>query len=265
VTEIDAATRRALSHRRSGLMSTKTYTIKNYYEQNIPIDDGCEGDGVTAGETFPIRIRRFAVAQLQEFQRGWARMNERRASRYLVRKPDGDEQAFRPNGLTPIVSDEEVAQRRLAEMSAADRAAYDQAVKEDQDFEAKFCAEAIAAHIWLPPGVTINVQHEDGTEVTASDGAGLVSAFCGNYAMLVRLVRAIYEENVLSPEKKRQSRRPFGSTPTLPTPAAAVAVDGATPAAIAAPVKPEVSAPSADVLQDPAPIPSGSDALVGTT
>jgi len=246
-------------------MSTTAFTIKNYYEQNIPIDDGCEGAGVTTGQTFPIRIRRFTVAQLHEFQRGWARMKERSSWRYLSRRPDGDEQAFRPNGLTPIVSDEEVAQRRLAEMTPDVRSAYDQAVKDEQAFEAQFCAEAIAAHIWLPPGVTITVQNEDGTEIVARDGAGLVSAFCGNYAMLVRLVQAVYEENVLSPGLKKKSRSQSGSTAFSPTPGAAVAVDGATPAAIVASAEPAGSAPSAIAPVDPAPIPSGSGELVTST
>ena len=246
-------------------MSTKEFTIKNYYEQNIPIDDGMDGDQVAAGATFPIRIRRFTVAQLKDFTRGFERTTSRSSDRYIFRKPDGDEQAFRPNGVTYVVPDSEIERRRVLEMSPETRAAYDAASLADDAFNVEFYSQSITDHIWLPPGVTIRVENEDGTEVEVRDGAGLVTAFCGNYAMLVRLARAIYEENVLSPTQKKSSRSQSGLTPSSPLPAAAAVADGATPAATVASAGPVGSAASGDASVDQDLIPSGSGGLVSAT
>lgn len=246
-------------------MSTKTFTIKNYYEREIPIDDGCDGEAVAAGATFPIRIRRFTVAQLQAFQRGFAQVMSPSAERYIYRKPDSDEQALRENGKTYIVEDAEIARRRLAEMTPETRAAYDAASLADDDFMLTFCSQAITDHVWLPPGVTVKVILDDDTEFVARNGAGLVAAFGGNFSMLVRLTRAIHQENMLSPEAKKALRSLSGLTASSPMPVAAAAVDGATPAAIAPSAAHEGSASSGGASADPDPIPSGSGELAPAT
>lgn len=255
--------------------STKAFTIRNYYPRDIPIDDGVDGEGVQAGTTFPIRIRRFTVAQLQAFQRGFARAMSPTSERFLFRKPDSDEQVMRdvperkdakgrlvsPAREAHVVPDDEITRRRLAEMSPETRAAYEAAKDADDVFMATFCSEAIAAHVWLPPGVTVRIVDEDQagheTEIIAKDGPGLVQAFGGNFSMLARLTRAIHQENTLSPEAKKAWRLLSGSTASLSTPAAAGAVDGATPAATATSAGAAASASSADASADPDRIPSG--------
>lgn len=238
-------------------MSTKDFTIRNYYKREIAVDDGVDGDSVEAGATFPVRVRRFSVAQLQEFQRGFARMQNPTADRFIYRKADGDEQAFLADGQTYAVPHAEIERRRIAEMQPEAKAEYERARVEDDSFNATFCAEAISQHLWLPPGVTIRVVGEDDTEKVVTTGAGLVEAFGGNYSTLIRLVGVIYEENVLSPKQKKVLRLLSGLTASSPTPAAAGAVDGVTPAATVAPVETAGSVSNVDASAAPDPIRSG--------
>lgn len=237
-------------------MSTTEFTIRNYYQRDIPLDDGVEGEAT--GQACPVRVRRFTVDQLQAFQDGFARVMHPTAERYIYRLSTDDEQALRPDGRTYVVSAAEVERRRLAEMPPDTRAAYDDAVKADSDFMAHFCSQAIAAHMWVPPGVRVVVIQDDGTERLVTDGAGLVEAFGGNLSMLVQLTKVIHEENTLSPEEKKALRLRFASTPSSPTPAGGAAVDGVRPAATAPRAGREGSASSGDVSADPDPSPSGS-------
>jgi len=242
-------------------MSPTAFTIRNYYTRDIPIDDGIDGEAVAAGQTFPIRVRRFTVGQLQEFQRGFSRLLKPTAERFIARLSEGDEQTLRADGRTYIVADAEIERRRLREMSPETRAAYEAASQADDAFMATFCSEAIAAHVWLPPQVTVQVIQDDDRVIVATDGAGLVTAFGGNLSMLVRLTRVIHEENTLSPEAKKAWRSLSGSTVSSPTPGAAVAADGRTPDATAAAAGPSDSATSEAASAVLEPTPSGLTAI----
>jgi len=261
-------------------MSTKAFTIRNYYTRDIPIDDGFDGEAVAAGETFRIRIRRFTVAQLQAFQRGFARLTSPSASRFIYRKPEGDEQAMReiqaqvndqgvvtaPARTEHVIADTEIERRRLDEMTPERRAAFDAAGQADDEFMAQFCSQAITDFITVDPtGPPVNAVRENGESFRVQSGADLVEAFGGNLSMLVRLTRAIHHENTLSPEAKKVLRSLSGSTASSPTPAAAAAVDGATPAAIVTNAAPAGSAPSGAVLVGPDQTLCGSGELVTST
>ena len=236
----------------------RAFTIRNYYTREIPIDDGVDGDAVGAEQTFPVRVRRFTVSQLQEFQRGFARVVSPTAERFIFRTSDSDEQALRADGRTYVVPQAEVERRRQVEMDEATSQAYEAASRADDDFMSSFCSQAIADHVWLPPGVTVTVIQDDDSEVEATDGPGLVLAFGGNLSMLVRLTRVIHEENTLSPEAKKALRSLSASTVSSPTPAGVAAAAGATPDATAADAGPLASAASGAVSAAPAPSPSGS-------
>jgi len=247
-------------------MSTNTFTLRNYYPRDIPIDDGYDGEAVASGATFPIRIRRFTVAQLQEFQRGFARVVSPLAERFIFRKPDGDEQALRDDGKTHVIADGEIERRRLAEMTPDTRATYDATSRGDDVFMTTFCSESIAAYVSVAPDFTINAEHaETGAALQVKTGKDLVAAFGGNLSMLVRLTRAIHQENTLSPEAKKVLRSLSGLTASSPMPVAVAVVDGATPAATVVNAEAEGSAPSGAASGDPDPIRSGSGELVGTT
>lgn len=260
-------------------MSTKAFTIRNYYTRDIPIDDGFNGEAVAAGETFRIRVRRFTVAQLQAFHRGFVRLTSPTAARFIFRKPEGDEQAMReiqaqvdeqgrvtaPARSEHVVPDAEIERRRLEEMTVETRAAYDAASLADDEFMAQFCSQAITDFITVDPtGPPVDTVRDNGESLRVQSGADLVEAFGGNLSMLVRLTRAIHQENTLSPEAKKALRSLSGLTASSPMPVAAAAADGATPAAIAPSAAPEGSASSGAASADQDPIPSGSGELAMT-
>lgn len=249
------------------------FSIRNYYTSKVPIDDGIEGDAVNASAELPIRIRRFSVDQLKEFQKGFARLTNPSSQRFIFRKPDGDEQAMRvvpakmsADGLRVIAAEheehvvpfDEIERRRLEEMSPETRSAYDVASADDDVFMATFCSDSIEKHIWLPPGVKLRVIGDNESEEIVTDGKGIVKAFGGNLSMLIRLTRAIHRENTMSPEAKKALRSLSASTASSLTPGDVAAVGGATPAATATPVVAAGSASNAAVSAAPAPSQSGS-------
>lgn len=249
----------------------QTFRIRNYYEQNIPIDDGVEGTGAL----LPVRIKRFTVAEMQAFQRGFSRLSDPPSKRAIFRKPDGDEQEkttqtvvtkkAAPDGtvtetarevLEYQIPDSEITRRRLQEMTPDQRAAYEQAEREDEAFVLAFASESIAAYTWVPTHVTLEVEQDDGTTTTSKTGADLVTVFGGNLAMLIRLTAAIHAENALSAELKKVLRSPSASTPSSPAPIEIA--DGGAPAATVTRVEPEDSAASEGVMALHGSMPSGS-------
>lgn len=243
-------------------MGDKVFTLKTYYEHSIPLDDGDD-----ASASIPLRIRRFSVVQLQEFQRGFSRVMSPEAQRFIYRKADGDEQQMRDipanvgaNGVVlsqaksvHLIPDEEITRRRMSELSPAEREAFDAASQEDDDFMASFCSEAISKHVSLPPDVTLKLIQDDGSEVVVRDGSGLVAAFGGNLSMLLRLTRLIHRENTLTPEAKKHLRSLSVSTASSPQ----LEGDGRTPAATAIGAVPAVTASNDGASAVQAPNPSG--------
>jgi hypothetical protein len=228
------------------------FLIKNYYPRNIPLDDGFDGDAVKSGQTFAVRIRRFSVAQLKHFQRGFAQLTNPSADRFIFRKADGDEQAMREDGKTHVVPDDEIRRRRLDEMDSATRAVFDAASQADDDFMTAFCSESIAAYISVAPGEKLKAQRDDaGDTFEVKTGKDLVEAFGGNLSMLIRLTRSIHQENTLSPETKKALRSLSASTGSSPTPGERETVGGVTPAAIVTNAEPAGSVSNGGASEAP--------------
>lgn len=211
---------------------TKTVLLRNYYERDLPVDD------VTGDASIPVRVRRFTKDQLAEFQLGWARCERPPSDRFVFRKVDTDETTRDEQGRF-IVDESEVRRRRLQEMTADELATFEAQEAQDVAFIATFCDEQIRAHVWVDPRAEVLVEDEAGGTRRASTGADLATLFSGNLAMLTRLARFIYEENTLSPEQKKTSRRLFASTRGSN---ATQAEAGPRPAATATSAEPPVSA-----------------------
>jgi hypothetical protein len=219
-------------------------TLKSHYDRVVRVDDA-----TGAVVELPICVRRFTKEQLVEFRVGLRRVRNRTADRYLSRKPEGDEQekdTITIGGTTvPVfrVPDDEIRRRRLLEMSSEDRNRFEELDAEDERVIADFCAKAIAAHVWVKPGIKLMFEDAHGVQRQLSTGADLVEAFSGQATIQREIVEAIEEENSLSPEEKKRSRMRSASTSS--SPASVPIVNGAAPDAIAAPVDAKASAASA--------------------
>jgi hypothetical protein len=234
----------------------KTFRIKNYYERNIPLDDGLENDEPI--RMLPIRIKRFSVTESQAFHGEYLKIVNADSARMITRRPDGEEQERTPTG-TFVIRESEIRLRRLAEMTLEQRAAFDTIERADEDFILKFSCRAITQYVWLAPGVTLELE-TSGQEQTERliGGAGLVKVFAGNISMLLRIVKAIHEENTLSPETKKFLRSLSGSTASSPPPPSEAADGGAKQAAAVLNAGTADSAPSGAVQEVQDRTPSGS-------
>jgi hypothetical protein len=242
-------------------MADQEFRIKSYYDRTISIDDDAQG-GVAR---LPIRIRRFTLDQLQAFSAGLKRCENRAADRYLSRKPDEDEQARVPlsHQGTVIqvyaVPDVEIRRRRLLEMSDAERTAFEQADAEDERVIAAFYASVITDYVSVQPGVRLLFEDAAGQTRPLATGADLVAGLAGNASALAALVRAVREENTLSPEEKKRLR----SSPDLMRSSTGPdrTANGGGPGATVAPVNGKDSAASAPASDLTGPIPSGSTVM----
>lgn len=237
-------------------MSTvKDFSIKNYYTRDLPLDEGMDGENAA---TIPLRIRRFSVAQLQAFQRGFERLIHPTAQRFIYRTGEGDEQAKTPDGKQFVLGDDEIQRRREADMTPEVAAQYAAAKEADDLHMTTFCSAAITEHAWLPKGYRLRVEQDDESTIEIDggpqSGAGLVAAFGGNLSFLLRITKAIHFENTLAPEAKKALRSLSALTPSSPR----LEGDGTTPAATALDAEPAGTAPSGDVSADPDQIQSGS-------
>lgn len=238
--------------------TAKVFNIKNYYSRHVPIDDGFESEEI---RLLPIRIRRFSVRELQEFHNGYVRLMNPESAKLIARKTDSDEQELDDNKRF-VVGDLIVRERRLAEMTPDQRAAFDALERKEEDFILTFCTKAIADHVWLPPGVNVELEEDDGTTgAPVKRGEGLAKVFAGNLTMLMRITRAVHEENTLSAETKKFLRSLSGSTASLPMPNDVVADGGAKQAEAAANAGTADSAPNDGASEDQAQTPSGSTAV----
>lgn len=220
----------------------KVLNFRNYYEISVRLDEGIESDNEPI--SLALRVRRFTVAELQEFQRGFVRLTSPTAERFIYRRPDGDEQQLREDGRTYVVPATEVERRRLQDMPPEQRALYDAAVSADDEFMTTFCTQQIAKHVSIPPNLNINVLHDDdgAQPFQVKTGRDLVEAFGGNLSFLVRLTRAIHQENTLTSEAKKVLRSLSDSTASSPAPKG----NGVTPAATAGNAGTSASAPTGD-------------------
>lgn len=188
------------------MSTTKEFSLKTYYSRDHVLD-------TDEAPTVPIRVRRFTAAQLETFLLGFDRLANPPSERVFYRRSEGDEQAKTAAGLF-VVSQSEVRRRRLEEMTPEQRAAHQAQRAADEQFSIQFCAEVIRDHVWLPPGVVLKLEDDDGNERRVRKGAELAEAFAGNLATLQGFVRAVFEENALSGEQKKRLRSASSSTPS---------------------------------------------------
>lgn len=202
-------------------MATRDFLIKTYFDRELMLDADASPDDAETPR-LPLRIRRFSVAQLQAFLPGFERMVNPPSERIFARQADGPEQEQdeQRRYRMPFT---EVRRRRLAEMTAEQRAAFDVEAQADQAAILAFCTEVVAQHVWLPPDVSLRVQSDGGGTRKLRTGLGvdanrpgaeLAEAFSGNLLTLMAIVQMVADDNMLSAAAKKVWRSSPSSRPS---------------------------------------------------
>jgi hypothetical protein len=233
-------------------------TIKNFYPHRFALDPDDESGEL---QTIALRIARFTVEQGKAFNRDWARVMDPPAARAIYRKPEGDEQAkvTRLRAGTDIevfvVPDDEVRRRRVQEMTPDVRAVFVEQEQADAGFEYDYLIRLVSEHFSVDPSQCVRFEVTAGETMDVRSGADLVRMFGGHRAQLLRLGMAIWAENNLSAQAKKNWRSLFSSTPSSTGPGKVL--PGPRPVETAVPAALEGSAASAAATGSNDPIPSG--------
>lgn len=141
-----------------------------------------------------------------------------------------------------VVPDDEIRRRRLLDMTAEQRARYEQARQDDAIAYSQFLAEGLRRFVKVDPG-QIEWVPEDGPPVEVLNGEQLAQCYGARPRILEQIALAIRAVNEMTEAQKNDWRSRFGTDtssagrgPTTP---------GGSPAPTAAPVGPWASATSA--------------------
>lgn len=239
----------------------KAFKIKRFYERDIAIRD----DDTSETRVIPIRIRRLGVSEMGQFQEGFRRVVNPKSARFIYRKIDGDEQQMIGEGAaaTFVISDDEVARRRVEEMSAERRAEFEQLQGDDNRHLDEFSARMIAAHVWVAPGFSLTVEDDNGEERAASSGEALAEVLAGNLSVRGALLGLIYSANSLTADQKKALRSQSALNGSSSTHVGGAAAAGVKPVPTAESAASADSVKSADVSVDLEQSPSGSSQAAG--
>jgi hypothetical protein len=146
-----------------------------------------------------------------------------------------------PEGQAFVLTDEEIAERRLDELKPEERARLEEAHARHEAERDAFVAESISAFVKVEPD-QITAELEDGSEISVTTGAQLVDAFSSRADVLKTVVDMIRIENMLSESRKKALRSLFDSSASSSAPA--TEASGSAPETTAAPVAAKASATS---------------------
>ena len=110
-----------------------------------------------------------------------------------------------------VIGDAEIRRRRLVEMTAAERAAYERQRDDDETFSAAFIAEMLTKHLRILPGQIVEEDPETGEDHEITSGADFVRLYGARREVLGQALALLYRENTLSEAAKNGSSSPRAS------------------------------------------------------
>lgn len=191
-------------------------TIKSCFPSCVPID----------GQLIKITVARMKVGEASAFRRAYHRLTAPESIRILSTRKPGEEQEKRlvprpptaeenaePEAEVFLIPDAEIRRRRLAEMSPAEREAFDVLdAREDVENDA-FIEKAIAQYVTVEAGQIEETNMATGDVTAVTTGADLVRIFSSRPSVLVDLVTVIRIENMLPESQKQLLRALFTTAP----------------------------------------------------
>jgi hypothetical protein len=149
---------------------------------------------------------------------------------------------------TFVIPDEEIRQRRYAELSADAQAAWQRQVEQEEADEIAFLSEAITAYVSLEPGQVREATPEGDRDIVT--GEDILRVWGNKIDDLRALAALIRIENDLTDTRKKALRSLYGLGGSSPAPASEAA--GNAPEPIVAPVDAKASAGSAAAMESSA-------------
>lgn len=179
-----------------------------------------------------ISLKRLTFDEARRLEHAWRRWMISYADRLgLVRLP-GEEQARTADEKAFVISDAEIRERRVSEMSVETRARYEQLLAEDQAAEIALLTLALTDFVRVVPGqITAHVGDQ---EIDVTTGAQLLEFFGSRVDVLFRIVAALRARSLVSDDQKNGFGSPSTSRPSSRE--RDQTVTGDVPAPIAAPV-----------------------------
>lgn len=155
-----------------------------------------------------------------------------------------------------VISDAEIARRRLAEMTPEERARHDAQKREDDLFVTLFARTVVTEYVRVRPGQIRLTDEATGEAIDLTTGEQLVEYFGSRTRLLVNLLHTVFVENTMTEALKNALRSRSASPRSSSAPEKAAV--GPTPAPIAESVESSASAESVGVTESIEQIPSGS-------
>jgi hypothetical protein len=184
--------------------------VRRFYDSTITVDDPETGES----RELPIRVTRFDMETFSKFEKNWRRIGDQPSNRMIqVRQQNGDEQEKDEKGEY-VVSLRTVMERRLTEMTAEEREAYDKQDAIDEEFSKKFLIDSVCAYVRVPEGALID-EDDNGNEVAVTTGEDLIRLYAGRGDVLRQLLTAVWTENTMSVAEKKVRRSLFALSRSL--------------------------------------------------
>ena len=154
------------------------------------------------------------TAEWREFKRGFMRMNRPPQGRMMERKDDEREMKDDESGF--VIPTAEILVRRVAELSAEEKAAYDQEVEAYEAWACEWIADVVTRYAQVKPGQLAIV--ENGVEQETTDSVYLVQLLAARPEILQKIAYEIWTETALSEKVKNALRSPSTSSTSSPAP-----------------------------------------------
>ena len=189
-----------------------------------------------------VQVRQLTLEQRAAFQDQFQQFMTPPSRALVARQSEQSDEMATDEAGAFVLSDVEVVQRRVAEMSAEDREAYQATQAQESRDRSLGISNAIRHYVVLDPSYPGQVIHTNdaGEDIVVQTGDQIVQAFVQHEAMLITLWTLIYRENFVDPLRKKVSVSPSASGRSSDAPSPAP--PGATPGPTAVHVSSEVSA-----------------------
>lgn len=166
---------------------------------------------IVDGEEIFLRIKRMNMEEHSEFSLRFAKVGKPTFVRFVSRSSSGPEQDQNDKGEY-VISFEQLAENRLAEMSAPRRAEYETAMEADEAEAKKFLAYTLEQFVTVERGLIEELA--DGTEKSVSAGLDFLRIFGARRDVLQQILEAVRRENELDADQKKALKSPAASAPS---------------------------------------------------